>query len=114
MIIIAWLRLLRAGNCAIIALATYTGYLVGGGTYTTEAFLLALSAFLISAGGNAINDYFDAEIDAVNKPWRPIPSGIISRETALAASILAFLAGTALGFYVSPASGSSQPLLLRC
>ena len=105
MIVIAWLRLLRAGNCTIIALAAYTGYLVGGGTYTFEALLLALSALLISAGGNTINDYFDAEIDAVNKPWRPIPSGIISRETALAASILAFLAGTALGFYVSPACG---------
>ncbi len=106
MSISSWLRLLRAGNCIIIALATYTGYLVGGGTYTFEVLLLALSAFLISAGGNAINDYFYTEIDAINKPGRPIPSGIISRETALTASMLTFLAGTALSFYVSLYAGS--------
>ncbi len=101
----AWLRLFRAGNCAIIALAAYTGYLVGGGKGVGEPLLLAVSAAIVAAGGNAVNDYFDAEVDAVNKPWRPIPSGAISRTAALVATLAAYAVGVGLGFLVSPLCG---------
>jgi geranylgeranylglycerol-phosphate geranylgeranyltransferase len=36
-------------------------------------------AGLVAGFGNLVNDYFDAEIDRVNKPRRPIPSGRLSR-----------------------------------
>lgn len=45
--------------------------------------LAALSYFCVSASGFAINDYFDVDIDAINKPYRPIPAGILSRQAAL-------------------------------
>ena len=41
-----------------------------------------ISVFLITVSGNVINDYFDFEIDKINKPKRPIPSGKISKKTA--------------------------------
>jgi geranylgeranylglycerol-phosphate geranylgeranyltransferase len=42
----------------------------------------AFSAALTSAAGNIINDIFDIEIDKINRPNRPLPSGIITiRET---------------------------------
>jgi len=44
---------------------------------------LVLTA-LIAGSGNLINDYFDAEIDRVNKPRRPIPSGRLSKSSVLA------------------------------
>ncbi len=38
----------------------------------------ALSAALLNAASNIINQYFDLEIDRINKPTRPFPSGRIS------------------------------------
>lgn len=36
-----------------------------------------LTAFLLSGASMAINDYCDREIDMVNEPQRPIPSGLV-------------------------------------
>jgi geranylgeranylglycerol-phosphate geranylgeranyltransferase len=45
-------------------------------------FLAALSASLVMASGNIINDIYDINIDKVNKPSRPLPSGKISVKKA--------------------------------
>lgn len=45
-------------------------------------FLAGLSASLVMASGNIINDIYDIEIDRVNKPFRPLPSGKISVKKA--------------------------------
>jgi len=46
--------------------------------------LLLIAAVATSTiSGNVINDYFDLDIDAVNRPERPIPSGTISDIHAL-------------------------------
>ncbi len=50
-----------------------------------------LVTFLTTSGGNVINDYFDYEIDKINHPERPIPSGKIDRNHALYYSILLFI-----------------------
>jgi len=51
------------------------------------------TGFLLTAASMVINDYCDREIDAINEPTRPIPSGLIKPKEALAfAAIL-----TALG-----------------
>jgi geranylgeranylglycerol-phosphate geranylgeranyltransferase len=48
-----------------------------------------------------INDYFDAGIDAINRPGRPIPSGAVSRDAALVyAGVLFFLGVLLAGFTV--------------
>lgn len=42
--------------------------------------LLALLALVfVNAGGNNLNSIFDAQIDAINKPYRPIPRGVLTR-----------------------------------
>lgn len=48
----------------------------------TIILLAAFSAVLSAASGNVINDYFDAAIDKINRPDRPIPSGKISVRAA--------------------------------
>lgn len=54
-----------------------------GGRVSTPALAgLAVASMLLYAGGTTLNDYFDAEIDAHERPERPIPSGRISRRTA--------------------------------
>lgn len=59
--------------------------------YIYPALIAAVA--LITAAGNVINDYFDRDIDAVNRPDRPIPSGEVSPEAALGYSIILFAAG---------------------
>jgi 4-hydroxybenzoate polyprenyltransferase len=43
---------------------------------------LSIASMLLYAGGTTLNDYFDAAIDARERPERPIPSGAIPRRTA--------------------------------
>jgi geranylgeranylglycerol-phosphate geranylgeranyltransferase len=57
------------------------------------AALIFLAVFLVTGAGNAINDYYDREIDAINRPRRPIPSGSISVRAALYYSLALFAAG---------------------
>jgi geranylgeranylglycerol-phosphate geranylgeranyltransferase len=42
-----------------------------------------ITGFMLTAASMAINDYHDREIDAINEPNRPIPSGLIMPKEAL-------------------------------
>jgi geranylgeranylglycerol-phosphate geranylgeranyltransferase len=54
----------------------------------------------LSAAGYVINDYFDQDIDRVNQPNRPIPSGLVSSKMALTIAIGLFVAGLVSSFLV--------------
>ncbi len=99
---IACIQLIRPLNCLMAAFATYIGMnLAGLGIYPTIVSAYALAAvFLICAGGMAINDYFDFEIDKINRPKRPLPSGKVSRKSALLFSIALFIIGTGLSYLI--------------
>ena len=62
--------------------------------------LLILSSVLIAAAGYVINDYFDLNIDRINKPNRLIVQKIISRRYAIAWHFFLSIAGIAIGFYL--------------
>ena len=66
-----------------------------------RAIIAGISAAMITSAGNIINDYFDVEIDKINKPDRPIPSGRISRSDALMLSFALFMIGLGLAKYVN-------------
>ena len=58
--------------------------------------ILLLTIFVVATflgAGNAINDYFDAEIDKINRPNRSIPLGKISKNEVLIFAIFLFLIG---------------------
>ncbi len=67
-----------------------------------EPALVFSVVFLVTGAGNAINDYFDYEIDRINRPRRPIPSGRVNRKTALYFSILLFGTGIVLSYWLGP------------
>ena len=50
----------------------------------------ALAALAIFAGGNVINDVCDVEVDRINAPTRPLPSGEVSTRAAVAWTGLLF------------------------
>lgn len=97
----AWLSLLRIGNCLIIGFAGFVGYVVSRGTSIVEGVLVYLSAMAIGGWGNVVNDYFDVDLDKINKPWRPIPRGVISRYTALLIGSMLAITGTVIAYLIS-------------
>lgn len=74
------LEITRPHNLAVAALTMLVGWtLAGGGTPDLRLVLAIAAGTLVAAAGNVINDYFDADIDRINKPRRPIPSGRMTR-----------------------------------
>lgn len=63
--------------------------------------LLCISTVLVAAGGYIINDYFDINIDIVNKPDKMVLDKIISRRWAMAWHTLFNMAGVSIGFIVA-------------
>jgi len=82
--IAAHLEILRPHNMLAAGFAVYAGYHAAGGRATDGIVWLAALCALATGGGNVANDAFDADIDRVNKPKRPIPSGRMSVRAALA------------------------------
>jgi geranylgeranylglycerol-phosphate geranylgeranyltransferase len=64
-------------------------------------FLAILAAILICGAGNTINDFFDYEIDKVNSPSRPLPSGSLSLSSAYRYSILLFTEGVIISYFIN-------------
>jgi len=76
---------------------TGTGAFVAGASDAlAPAAIAAVTTAFAVAAGNAINDYFDPEIDAINQPDRPIPRGAVSPRRALGISGVWFAAAVAL------------------
>ncbi|QLD88380.1 geranylgeranylglycerol-phosphate geranylgeranyltransferase [Natronomonas salina] len=91
------LELLRPGNAVAAGGLTFIGAFVAGGLGAPLPTAFAvLATVLATGGGNAINDYFDREIDAINQPDRPIPRGAVSPRGALVYSITLFAVAVAL------------------
>lgn len=93
-----YLRLMRPINCLMMGFAVIVGAALANPNALDGKWQVLLygfvTGFMLTAASMAINDYYDREIDAVNEPNRPIPSGVIKPKEAL---IFAFFL-TAIGF----------------
>lgn len=67
--------------------------------------LLCLSSIFIAAAGYIINDYFDLNIDRVNKPNKLVVEKIIQRRWTIIWHLLLSTAGIAIGFYLDLTTG---------
>lgn len=47
-----------------------------------QLFIGAGTLIMLNAASNALNAVYDVEIDKINKPYRPIPSGIVTKDEA--------------------------------
>ena len=92
----------RPVNSLVAGLAAIVAYLIATGTVVPAALLLFVIVALITAAGNVINDYYDAEIDAVNRPDRPIPSGTVSREQPSGLPVSSSLRASLLSLFTTP------------
>ncbi len=95
-------RLTRPLNVFIAMLSIFIGAFVTGTIQPVFRVLMAcLSGGLIAGAANAINDYFDVEIDKINKPDRPVASGRITRSEAYIFSWILFILGIAVSTFVN-------------
>ncbi len=62
--------------------------------------LLVLASILIAAAGYIINDYFDLNIDLINKPGKVIIGKSITRRWAIALHLILSVIGIAIGIYL--------------
>ncbi|NMB78739.1 MAG: UbiA family prenyltransferase, partial [Methanomicrobiales archaeon] len=85
------IRITRPVNSFAAGIAAIVAYYIASGMIIPEVLLLLAIVFLVTAAGNVINDYFDVEIDRVNRPDRPIPSGLVTLSAARAFAVILFL-----------------------
>lgn len=97
-----YIQVIRPVNAVLAGLAGIVGYLMATGTLIPGVIWIFLVVFLVTAGGNAVNDYCDVEIDRINRPDRPIPSGAADRDAVLVCSAILFLCGLAVSFTMNP------------
>ena len=95
-----WVQIIRPVNGIMGAVATVISAYIGIGSLIGSHVYLVFAAsacvFLVTSGGNVINDITDANTDKTNHPDRPIPDGRISPLQAKYLTILLFLAAIVL------------------
>jgi 4-hydroxybenzoate polyprenyltransferase len=105
----AYLQLTRPANLvtaladilAGAAIARFTYY----SPYQAPGWLL-LATLGLYGGGVVLNDVFDARLDAVERPERPIPSGRVPLQSAATMGVLLLAAGILFAAFYSTLSAS--------
>jgi 4-hydroxybenzoate polyprenyltransferase len=103
-----FLTLMRLANVVtavadVLAGIAISGYFSSAGDYY-PVLLLCISTIGLYSGGIVFNDVFDAGLDAIERPERPIPSGMVSVEAATALGILFFSIGVGAAALFQPLS----------
>lgn len=88
---------MAAGVCVII------GEIIALGRFPSllKLFLGFAWGFFLSSPAMIMNDYFDIEVDKVNSPHRPIPSGLISPAETINLAMFTTLIGLAASAFIN-------------
>ena len=82
-----FVKLMRPVNCAMMSFAVLVGAALANPSFSNFFWIKilfgALTGFTLTAAAMAVNDYYDLDIDAINEPLRPIPSGAVTSKAAL-------------------------------
>jgi len=91
------LDLIRPVNCAMIGFAVIVGAFVSKPSSIPwlQMVLGFFTGFFVCAYSMSLNDVYDLEVDRVNRPDRPIPSGRISMRQASTLSLTMLVVGLA-------------------
>ena len=113
----AYLQLIRLPNVVTAAADSLAGWLlVGGSVSETRHWLpLVAASMVLYASGTALNDVFDLEVDRLERPDRPLPSGRVPTRWAVRIGGLGLGLGPALALLSgSPISGIVALILAGC
>ncbi|WP_435852181.1 SCO3242 family prenyltransferase [Streptomyces massasporeus] len=101
----AWAELLRLPALFSVPGDALAGAAATGASPNTRTLLAIASSLCLYEAGMALNDWADRDVDAVERPHRPLPSGRIRPAAALTAACALTGAGLAL------AAGAGRPAL---
>jgi hypothetical protein len=102
-----WLDLLRVANLPTVWTDVAAAWWLSGAADMRGLGGLMVGTSFLYTAGMAFNDAFDARIDRLERPERPIPSGLVSAQTAWIVGIGGIMAGIG----VSIAAGASVSLV---
>lgn len=111
-------RLARPANSAMMGVAVMAGITAGAGAPPTDIMSvdriasLYLASVALVASIMVVNDIVDLEVDRVNAPWRPIPSGLVAVDSAWRMAFALALSSVGLALYVDLATGVLAVLML--
>ncbi|MEO8891867.1 MAG: chlorophyll synthase ChlG [Coleofasciculaceae cyanobacterium] len=105
---ITWIPLIWGVVCGAASSGAYS--------WTPEDVLKALTCMLLSGPlmvgyTQTLNDFYDREIDAINEPYRPIPSGAISVPQVVTQILVLLVAGLGLSYILDRWAGHDFPTI---
>ncbi|MBI3464167.1 MAG: UbiA family prenyltransferase, partial [Planctomycetes bacterium] len=114
--LLAYFQLLRLPNVFTAMADVFMGFLVSHGSLRPwkEFVPLLVASSCLYLSGMVLNDWFDIEVDRVERPERPLPSGRIPRSHALLLGIVLVLAGVGIAFCVGSTSRNVALPLAAC
>ena len=97
----AYLRIIRPVNCIITSISVLVGGWIAKDIFLSQNLAIAaLIGFTVCAFGNLINDIKDIEIDRINNPRRPLPSGRVKKNIIWFMAFAAMIISAAAAFFL--------------
>lgn len=101
----AYLELLRPANVVTALSDVLAGFAVAGLLNWPALPWLLVSTAGLYGGGVVLNDVFDRDIDRLERPERPIPSGRVTLRGAATSGGVLLVAGVGAGWMATAAAG---------
>jgi chlorophyll/bacteriochlorophyll a synthase len=105
---ITWIPLIWGVVCGAASSGNYTWSIEN---VLISALCMLMSGPLLAGYTQTINEYYDREIDAINEPYRPIPSGAIGLPQVIVQFIVLLVAGIGVAYLLDVWAGHSFPTM---
>jgi 4-hydroxybenzoate polyprenyltransferase len=99
-----YVQLMRPANVVTAAADVAAGFVVAATAGPVGLAWLLVAGMALYAGGVVMNDVFDAKLDGLERPERPLPSGLASLPAAAALGGACLLLGVVAALQVGPVS----------
>jgi len=105
-LIVAWIRMIRLPILFLCCFGAVVGALNSAVYYDIsisyfQIFMIILCAAFVSTGTMVHNDVTDLKSDKVNRPHKPLPSGIIKEKTASITGIVLLVLAVVLSLFIN-------------
>lgn len=105
---VTWIPLIWGVTCGAAASGNF--HWDSATQVAQSAACMVLAGPLLTGYTQVLNDWFDRHIDAINEPYRPIPSGLVSETDVKTQIIVLWLASIALSYGLDVWAGHSWPV----
>ncbi|NEP41787.1 MAG: chlorophyll synthase ChlG, partial [Okeania sp. SIO2H7] len=105
---ITWIPLIWGVVCGAASSGNYSWNLEN---VLQSATCMLIAGPLMAGYTQTLNDFYDKEIDAINEPYRPIPSGAISIPQVVTQILVLLLSGVGISYILDLWAGHDFPMI---